>query len=59
MNLKERTKKFIEEIGLPVSRFGRNVGIHGDSVRRWLKGELHLKPETEQRIDAFLKSLNR
>jgi len=59
MNLKERAKNFINEIGLPISRFGRNVGIHGESVRRWLKGELNLKPETEQRIDAFLKSLNR
>ena len=59
MNLKKRAKNLIDEIGLPISRFGRNVGIHGESVRRWLKGELNLKPETEQRIDAFLKSLNR
>lgn len=58
MNLKERSKKFMQEIGLPLSRFSQNVNLSCNAVRKWLNDELNLKPETEKRIDDFLKKYN-
>lgn len=59
MTLKERSQSLIDEIGLPYSRFAKNVGLSTDAFRKWLLGQLKVKAETEQRIDDFLKSLNR
>ena len=59
MTLKERAQSLIDEIGLPYSRFAKNVHLSTDAFRKWLIGELNVKPETEQRIDDFLTSLNR
>jgi len=58
MTLQERSKKFISEIGLPYSRFAKNVSLSTDALRKWLIGDLRVKAETEQRIDAFLRKYN-
>ncbi len=59
MELKQRTQNFIEELGLPLSQFAKRVELCPDSVRKWLNGELRIKPETETRIDNFLKKFGR
>ena len=49
MTLKERSQSLIDEIGLPYSRFAKNVGLSTDAFRKWLLGQLKVKAETEQR----------
>ena len=59
MELKERVKLFIAETGLPLSRFGKNVNLTADALRKWMKGELNLKQSNLIKIDNWLKSFNR
>ena len=59
MNLKNRVKKFLDELGLPLTRFAQKTGLTVFSYYKWFNGELKFSDETEQRIDNFLKSFNR
>lgn len=59
MELKNRVQLFLEETGLPLSRFGKNVNLTADSLRKWMKGELNLKQSNLIKIDNWLKSFNR
>ena len=59
MDVKERTKQFIHEIRLPVTRFAKDVGLSAGAIHQWFSGELELSEQTINRIDDFLRSLNR
>ena len=59
MDVKERTKQFIQEIGLPVTRLAEDVGLSANAIHQWFRGELELSEQTINRIDDFLRSLNR
>lgn len=56
--LKKRTQDFIDALDLPKSRLAKNVGLTGQSISLWLKGELRLSESTEKRIDEYLKKFN-
>lgn len=53
-DLKERAKKFIDELGVKVSVFSENVGISYISYYKWQKGNLKLSESTENRISDYL-----
>lgn len=56
--LKKRVEDFLTDLGLPKSRLAKKVGITGQSISLWLKGDLNLSDDTEKRIDQFLKKFN-
>ena len=56
--LKKRVQDFIDALDLPKSRLAKQVGITGQSISLWLKGDLKLSDDTEKRIDQFLKKFN-
>lgn len=58
MTLKDRTFNFIDNLKLPVSVFCSHVGISRTALYRWKISDLKLKPETEKKIDEFLKKFN-
>ena len=58
MSIKERCRSFVSEIGLPVRSLCRHIGISDTAYYRWLKDDLRLSRETEQRIDLFLQKYN-
>lgn len=53
-NLKERAKKFIDELGVKATTFSKNVGISYMSFYKWQKNDLKLSESTEQRIAEYL-----
>ncbi len=53
-NLKERAKKFIDELGVKATLFSKNVGISYMTFYKWQKGDLKLSESTEQRISDYL-----
>lgn len=55
----QRAKDFMNELGLPVTRFAKCVNLSPDTIRQWLAGTLNLKESNINRIDEFLKSFNR
>ena len=57
-HLKERVKKFIEELGLPVTRFANGVSLSDDTIHKWLKHDLKLSEKNLINIDAYLKKYN-
>lgn len=56
--LKSRCKEFISEIGIPTTRFCRNVSVSVSAYNTWQRGELKLADSTLERIDAYLKKYN-
>ncbi len=57
--IRERAINFCNELGLPYTRFAKNINLCGQSIRQWLLGNLKLKDSNVQKIDDFLKSFNR
>ena len=55
----KRAKDFMDELGLPVTRFAKCVNLAPDTIRQWLAGTLNLRESNLKRIDEFLKSFNR
>lgn len=56
--LKNRVTSFINELGLPKSRFAKKIGISVSALTRWLDGDLVLSESTLNRIDEFLRRFN-
>lgn len=54
-----RAKFFMEEIGLPMTRFAKCVGLSSDAIRKWFAGEMNLKENNVRRIDMWLRKFNR
>lgn len=57
-NLKSRCKEFISEIGVPTTRFCKNISISVTSYNTWQRDELELAESTLQRIDDYLTQYN-
>lgn len=57
--VKERAIQFLQEIGLPVTRFAKCIGLSADAIRQWFAGDLNLKQSNIDKIDKWLKSFNR
>lgn len=52
--LKEKIKKFLEWSGMPKTVFCRRINISPSALYRYLKGDLYLSEETEQKIYDYL-----
>lgn len=53
-NVRERTKKFTDELGVPATVFAKKVGISATAYHRWMKNDLKLSESTEKRISDYL-----
>ena len=56
--IKERTKKFIGELGIPVTSFSKNIGISVSAFNRWQRNDLNLSETTVKRISSYLTKYN-
>ena len=50
----QRCNRFLEALGVPVTRFCQQVNISTSSIYKWRKGHLTLSEGTLQRIDGYL-----
>lgn len=55
MSLKERCKKFIDELGVQVAKFADNCGIGRSTYYQWQKGDIELSDKSLNKIDDYLK----
>lgn len=53
-NVRERAKKFIDELGVPATVFAKKVGVSATAYHRWMKNDLKLSESTEKRISDYL-----
>jgi len=53
--LRERTKKFIAELNLPISRFARSIGFERATYYKWIKGDFDFGSEKCMRINEHLQ----
>ncbi|MFR5728111.1 hypothetical protein [Blautia stercoris] len=52
--LKERCRKFIDELNLPVTSFCMNVGLSPSFYYKWQRGERNMSNEKEKHISEYL-----
>jgi len=55
MTLQERCKKFMDELGIPVTSFCRRIDLSLSGYYGWKTGEIKLSQATLERIDSYLK----
>ena len=54
MTLKERTKKFLNELGIPMTSFARNIGRSPQAIYGWFADRLKLSDNTLNKIEEFI-----
>lgn len=54
MELKERCQKMIEELGIPITKFCRNVNMSTMSYYNWQRDKINLTEERLKNIDAYI-----
>ena len=55
MELKERCRKFIDELGVKATKFADNAGIGRSTYYKWLNDKIEISNNLENRIDEYLK----
>lgn len=55
LTLKERCKKFIDELGVQVTKFADNCGIGRSTYYQWQNGKIELSDYSLNKIDSYLK----
>lgn len=58
MTVKERCQKMIDELGIPVTKFCRNINLSTFTFYEWKKNNIKLSDERMKDIDAYLKRYN-
>lgn len=53
--LKSRIKKYIEATGVPMARFCKRIDLSVSAINRYLRDDLKLSMNTEQRIKDYLE----
>lgn len=53
--IKERTLTFMDEVGVPVSAFAKNVGLSASTLYKWRLDLIEISSPALQRIDDYLK----
>lgn len=53
--IRERTKRFINEIELPIAKFAKKIGFSRELYYRWIKGDFDFGIEKAKRIDEYLR----
>lgn len=56
--VKTRAKKFINELGIPITNFTKNISVSVSAYNRWLRDDLILSESTIKRISDYLKRYN-
>lgn len=54
MSLKERCKKMLEELGIPVTVFCRKVNISASAYYAWHRGTIDLSASTLARVEKYI-----
>ena len=54
-DLKERTHRFIDELGVVASKFAKNAGIGHSTLYLWWSGKIKLSERLERKIDEYLR----
>lgn len=57
-NLLERSQRFIDDLGIPVTKFCLHVQLSTSGYYAWRNGQLKLSSATMERIDNYLKQHN-
>lgn len=55
MNLQQRCKKMISELGIRVVTFCQNAGIGHSTYYMWLNNQITISEKLQNRIDSYLK----
>lgn len=53
--LRERVKKFINEFGIPITVFSKNVNISPASYHKWIRGAFEFSEERAEKISQYLE----
>ena len=52
--LKRRCKRFTDELNIKVALFCDSVGIGRSTYYKWLKGEITISDELQEKLDAYI-----
>lgn len=55
MELKDRCRRFLSELGVPVTRFCKNIELSTSSYHDWQRGRYGLSQNTLNRIERYLE----
>ena len=58
IKLQDRCKKFIVELGIPITKFCARISLSRTCLYDWFNGKLELSQATLDRIDKFLVKYN-
>lgn len=58
MTVKERCQKMLDELGIPVTKFCRNINLSTFAFYEWKKGNMKLSDERIKAIDTYLAKYN-
>lgn len=56
--LKQKIQEYLDKYGTPKTVFCQRTGISVSALYRYLKGDLYLSEETENRIYDYLEQFN-
>ena len=56
--LRERTRKFISDTGLPISKFVKRIGIARTSYYKWQNQIFDFGEQRAEIVDTFLRKFN-
>lgn len=56
--LKERIKKYLDYTCIPVTKFCKRIDVSTATIYRYLKDDLKISLDTEERIKAYLEKYN-
>lgn len=54
MTLAERCFKFIETVGVPITKFCRNINLSRTCLYDWKNGKIKLSDKTLERIESYI-----
>lgn len=54
MTLAERCKNFLNELGVPTTKFCKNIRLSRTSLYDWMNGKINLSVPTLDRIEKYL-----
>ena len=58
MDIREQAQKVQQELGIPTTQLCKRLKISPSGYYRWLKRDLKLSEETEERIRKYVSKLS-
>ncbi len=53
--LRERTKRFIDELKLPISRLSKSIGFERTSYYKWVRGDFDFGEARAKALDEYIR----